>query len=75
MAETTLTTLTVDGTSYTIAKDVGVLGNDLLVVHIGSRRIVFVKTNTTPHKWNFTEVGEPYALPPAVILHLMMWMT
>ena len=75
MAETILTTLTIDGTRYTISRDVGLLGNDLLIVHIGSRRVVFVKTRDTPHKWKFVEMGEPYSLPPAVIAHLMMWMT
>ena len=75
MAETILTTLTVDGTSYTISRDVGLLGHDLLVVHIDFRRIAFVKTREIPHKWKFPGMEEPYCLPPAVILHLMMWMT
>ena len=75
MAETILTTLTIDGTRYTIGRDVGLLGNDLLIVHIDSRRIAFVKTKDTPHKWKFVEMDEPYSLPPTVIAHLMMWMT
>ena len=76
MAETVLTVLTVDGTSYTISKDVGVLGNDLLVLHIDSRRIAFVKTWDAPHKWRFPGWREEsFSLPPAVIVHLMMWMT
>ena len=75
MAETILTTLTIDGTRYTISRDVGLLGHDLLIVHIGSRRIAFVKTKTSPHKWKFVEMDEPYSLPPTIIAHLMMWMT
>ena len=76
MAETILTTLTIDGTRYTIGRDVGSLGNDLLIVHIDSRRIAFVKTKDAPHKWRFPgDLGESYALPPAVIVYLMMWMT
>ena len=76
MAETILTSLTIDGTRYTIAKDVGVLGNDLLIVHIGSRRVVFVKTMAAPHKWIFPGgLDESFYLPPTVIVHLMMWMT
>ena len=77
MAETILTTLTVDGTRYTIGRDVGLLGHDLLIVHIDSRRIAFVKTKGTPHKWKFPGVGleESFYLPPTVIAHLMMWMT
>ena len=76
MAETILATLTVDGTRYTIGKDVGLLGNDLLILHIGPRSIVFVKTKTSPHKWSFPGYeGESFSLPPTVIAHLMMWMT
>ena len=76
MAETILTTLTVDEKSYTIAKGVGLLGNDLLIVHIDSRRIAFIKTGDTPHKWMFPRYQEEsFSLPPTVIVHLMMWMT
>ena len=75
MAETILATLTVDETSYTIAKDVGIMGNDLLIVHIVSRRIAFVKTMAAPHKWRFPVGLESFYLPPAIIVHLMMWMT
>lgn len=76
MAETILTTLTVDGTTYTIGKDQGMLGNDLLVLHFDSRRIGFVKTMESPHKWKFPVwADEPYSLPPVVIAHLAMWMT
>lgn len=76
MAETILTTLTVDGTRYTIAKGVGLLGNDLPILQIGSRRVAFVKTGTTPHKWRFPGYEEGlFSLPPAIIAHLAMWMT
>ena len=76
MAETILTTLTVDGTRYAISRAVGLLGNDLLIVHIDSRRIAFVKTGDTPHKWMFPRYQEEsFSLPPTVIVHLMMWMT
>lgn len=78
MAETLTEELRVNGTTYTLTKDTGYLGEELITLRVnGETGWLFVKTTVSPQFWVLpsSAPGEELTLPPAVIFVLLLWMT